>query len=122
MFRELRDFLFRGNVIDLAVAVILAAAFGAVINSLVADILTPLLGIFGVPDFTTWTIQVGSAQLRVGVFLNAVIAFLMVGVALYFFVVKPAQRLRPRKEEAPAGPTEVDLLAEIRDELRARPA
>jgi large conductance mechanosensitive channel len=122
VIKELRDFLFRGNVIDLAVAVIIAAAFVAVINSLVADILTPLLGLLGVPDFSTLTLQVGSATMNVGLFLNAVISFLLVGVAVFFLIVKPADRLRAKPDEAPAGPTEVDLLTEIRDELRGRPA
>jgi large conductance mechanosensitive channel len=122
VIKELRDFLFRGNVIDLAVAVIIAAAFTAVVSSLVADILTPLLGLLGIPDFSTWTIQVGDAEMRIGLFLNAVISFLLVGAAVFFLIVKPASRLRPKVEEAPAGPTEVDLLTEIRDELRQRPA
>jgi large conductance mechanosensitive channel len=122
VIKELRDFLFRGNVIDLAVAVVLGAAFGAIVNSFVADILTPLLGLLGVPDFTTWTITVGSATMRIGLFLNAVISFLLIGVSVFFLIVKPANALKARSEEAPAGPTEVELLAEIRDELRSRPA
>ena len=59
MIKEFRDFLFRGNIIDLAVAVVLGAAFGAIITSLVADIMTPLLGLLGIPDFSTWVITVG---------------------------------------------------------------
>jgi large conductance mechanosensitive channel len=125
MIKELRDFLFRGTVIDLAVAVVIAGAFGAVIASLVGDILTPLLGLLGIPDFSTWTITVGSAELRVGQFLNAVISFLLVGIAIFFLVVKPSQRLsamRTTEEAAAAGPSEIELLTEIRDELRKRPA
>ena len=74
MFKGFREFVFRGNVVDLAVAVVLAGAFGAVITSFVADILTPLLGLLGVPDFTTATVTVGSAEVRYGLFLNALIA------------------------------------------------
>jgi large conductance mechanosensitive channel len=126
MIKELRDFLFRGNIVALAVAVVIAGAFGAVIASLVADIITPLLGIFGIPDFSTWAIAIGSgnppAQLKIGVFLNTVINFLFVAIAIFFFVVKPMQVMegRNKKEEAPAGPTEIELLTQIRDELAKR--
>ena len=127
MIKELRDFLFQGNVAALAVAVVIGAAFGAVINSLVKDIITPLLGIFGLPDFSTWAITIGSgnppAQLMVGVFLNAVINFVVVAIAIFFIVVKPMQIIaaRNKKAEPAAGPTEVELLTQIRDELAKRP-
>ena len=87
-----------------------------------ADILTPLLGLLGVPDFSTWTIPVGTATMRVGLFLNTLISFVLVAVAMFFLIVKPADRMRAKPDEAPAGPTEVELLTEIRDELRGRPA
>lgn len=126
MVREFRDFLFRGNVIDLAVAVVLGAAFGAIVTSLVADILTPLLGILGIPDFSTWTITVGEAEMRIGAFLNTLISFVVIAAAIFFLVVKPMQRLMAARGESlaeqAAGPTEVELLTEIRDELRRRPA
>jgi large conductance mechanosensitive channel len=122
MFKEFRDFLFRGNIVDLAVAVVIGAAFGAVVTSLVADILTPLLGIFGIPDFSTWVIQIGDAEMRIGLFLNSLISFVMIAAAIFFVVVKPMQRMnatmaRKVAEEA-AGPTEIELLTEIRDALR----
>ena len=130
MIGEFRDFLFRGNVIDLAVAVVLGAAFGAIVASLVADIITPLLGILGIPDFSSWVIPVGSgdppAELRIGAFLNTLITFVLIALAIFFLVVKPMQRLASLRDrtlaEAAAGPTEVELLTEIRDELRGRPA
>jgi large conductance mechanosensitive channel len=123
---EFRDFLFRGNIIDLAVAVVLGAAFGAIVTSLVADIITPLLGLLGIPDFSTWVIQVGDAQMRIGAFLNTLISFVLIAVAIFVLIVKPMQRMAALRgkslaEEA-AGPTEVDLLTEIRDELRQRTA
>jgi large conductance mechanosensitive channel len=118
MIREFRDFLFRGNIIDLAVAVVIGAAFGAIVTSLVEDILTPLLGLLGIPDFSTWVIQVGDAQMRIGNFLNTLISFVTIAAAIFFVVVKPAQRLMPKKAAEIAGPTEVELLTEIRDELR----
>jgi large conductance mechanosensitive channel len=124
MIKELRDFLFQGNVIGLAVAVVIAGAFGAVIASLVADIITPLLSAIGLPDFSTWTINIGAnGVLKPGVFLNTIINFLFVAVAIFFFVVKPMQVIaaRNKKEEAAAGPTEIELLTQIRDELAKRP-
>ena len=104
MIQEFRGLLLRGNVVDLAVAVVIGAAFGAIITSLVDDILTPMLGIFGIPDFSTWAIQVGEAEMRVGLFLSTVLAFVLIAAA--------------RASEEDEGPSEVDLLTEIRDELR----
>lgn len=118
MVKEFRAFLFRGNVVDLAVAVVIGAAFTAIVTSLVADIITPLLGILGIPDFSTWVIQVGDAEMRIGAFLNTLISFVIIAAVIFFGVIKPMNRLMPQEEEAPAGPSEVDLLTEIRDELR----
>jgi large conductance mechanosensitive channel len=117
---EFRDFLFRGNIIDLAVAVVLGAAFGAIVTSLVEDILTPMLGIFGIPDFSTWVITVGDAQMRIGAFLNTLISFVLIAAAIFFVVVKPMQRMAARRArpDEETAPTEVDLLTQIRDELR----
>jgi large conductance mechanosensitive channel len=98
VFSGFREFIMRGNVIDLAVAVVIGAAFGTVITSFVADILTPLLGLLGVPDFATATAQVGEAELRYGIFLNALLAFLLVAAAIYFFVVKPINALEARRQ------------------------
>ena len=123
MIKEFREFLLRGNVIDLAVAVVIGAAFAAITTSLVEDILTPLLGLVGIPDFSTWVIDVGDAEMRIGAFLNTLVSFLLIGAATFFLVVKPMNRLaavRSTGEEEEAGPTEVDLLTEIRDELRKR--
>ena len=101
MFKGFRDFILRGDVVDLAVAVVIAVAFGAVITSFVADILTPLLGLIGVPDFSTLTVTVGSAEVRYGLFLNTLISFLLVAAAIYFVVVRPKQAFDARmaKEE-----------------------
>ena len=124
MIKEFRDFLFRGNVIDLAVALVLGVAFGAIVTSLVEDILTPLLGLLGIPDFSSWTIAVGEAEMRIGAFLNTLISFVVIAAVIFFGVVRPMQRLMALRATpaAPAGPTEVELLIEIRDELRKRPA
>lgn len=121
MIKEFRDFLLRGNVVDLAVAVVIGGAFAAITVSLVEDIITPLLGIFGIPDFSTWVIEVGEAQMRIGEFLNTLISFITIAAAIFFLVVKPMNRInamRAKDEEEEEGPSEVDLLTEIRDELR----
>ena len=122
MIKEFRDFMLRGNVVDLAVAVVIGAAFGAIVTSLVEDIITPLLGILGLPDFSTWVIEVGEAEMRIGNFLNTLISFLAIAAAIFFLVVKPMNavnaRLAAAEEEEEEGPSEVDLLTEIRDELR----
>jgi large conductance mechanosensitive channel len=101
MIREFRDFVLRGNVIDLAVAIVIGAAFGAIVSSFVADVLTPLLGILGVPDFTRAVLMVGSAEVRYGLFLNALVSFLLVAAAIFFFVVKPMNRLAAARKTEP---------------------
>ena len=118
MIKEFREFLFRGNVIDLAVAVVIGAAFGAIVTSLVEDVLTPLLGLVGIPDFSTWVIAVGDAELRLGSFLNALISFVLIAAAIFFVVIKPMQRLTWKADAGEAAATEIELLTEIRDELR----
>ena len=109
MLREFRDFVLRGNVVDLAVAFVIGAAFAALMISLVADILTPLLGLLGVPDFAGASVQVGSAEVRYGNFLNAVIAFVLIAAALFFLVVKPMNALAARRK------TEPDVASSTRD-------
>lgn len=101
MIREFRDFVLRGNVIDLAVGIVLGAAFSAIVSSFVADVLTPLLGLFGVPDFRSAVVNVGSAEIRYGLFLNALISFLLVAAAIFFFVVKPMNRLADARRTEP---------------------
>jgi large conductance mechanosensitive channel len=107
MLKEFRDFILRGNVVDLATGVIIGAAFGAVITSLVKDVLTPLLGFFGTPDFSTLNFHAGEATVNVGAFLNALISFLLVATAVFFFIVKPMNALDKfrRAGEPPEPPT-----------------
>ena len=106
MLRGFRDFVMRGNVIDLAVAVVLAGAFGAVITSFVSDVLTPLLGIFGLPNFDELTFTVGDAVVRYGLFLNALIGFVLVAAAIYFVVVRPMERAKGEAAVATKACTE----------------
>ncbi|MFN8535690.1 MAG: large conductance mechanosensitive channel protein MscL [Dehalococcoidia bacterium] len=107
MLKGFREFILRGNVIDLAVAVIIGAAFTAIINSLVQDIITPFLGIFGgIPDFSAWTFTVNNSIFGIGSFINAIIAFIIMAAVIYFFLVMPTNRLMERyKPETPAAPT-----------------
>lgn len=125
MWQGFKGFLMRGNVVDLAVAVIVGGAFGQVVNSLVADVLTPLLGALGgAPEFSA--LKVGPVAL--GKFINALVNFVVVAGAIYFLVVVPMQevqkRLRKEAEATPPAPPEppeeVQLLREILAELRKK--
>jgi len=127
MLAEFKAFLMRGNVVDLAVAVVIGAAFGLVIQAFVADIITPIIAaIFGKPDFSNLTFTINGSVFRYGDFLNSVIAFVAVAAAIFFFVVKPmnvlaARRAAGQEPEAEAAPTvDQQLLMEIRDLLSAR--
>ena len=103
-----KQFILRGNVLDLAVAVIMGAAFGSVVTALVKDLLTPLIAaVVGAPDFSNIAIDVRGSKLLVGDFLNAVISFVMVAAAIYFFIVLPVNSLTARltRGEAPPDPT-----------------
>ena len=108
MLKGFRDFILRGNVVDLAVAVVIGAAFGALITAFVADIITPLIAaIFGQPDFSQLTFTINSSTFRYGAFINAVISFLLIAAAIYFVVVVPMNKLAERRArgQAPADAT-----------------
>lgn len=125
MVKEFRDFILRGNVMDLAVAVVMGVAFAAIINSLVNDILMPVIGaILGGLDFTTLAVTVGSASIAYGKFIQAIINFLLIALAL-FLIIKSVNSVRRRYEKpeevAPAAdPEDILLLREIRDSLKQR--
>jgi len=121
MLQEFRDFLQKGNVVDLAVAVIIGGAFGAIIDSLVNDIFMPLIGILiGGLDFSGLSIQVGNAILHYGAFIQAVVNFLIIAFAM-FLVVRSYNQLRSEEESVlPTPSEEAKLLAEIRDILKQR--
>jgi large conductance mechanosensitive channel len=92
--REFKAFILRGNVVDLAIGVVIGAAFGTVVSSLVENLVTPLTGVFGnLPDFSSLAVSVGRAQLRYGAFVNDLLAFLIVSLVIFFFVVKPLNKL-----------------------------
>jgi large conductance mechanosensitive channel len=123
MLKEFRDFIMRGNVVDLAVAVVVGAAFGAVVASLVNDIITPLITmIFGKQSFVGLTFTINGSVFRYGAFLTAVFTFLTVAAAIFFLVVKPLNALAARRkaqvEPEPEAPGEdILLLTQIRDLL-----
>ena len=108
MARGFREFLLRGNVLDLAVAVVMGAAFGAVVTALVKDLITPLIAaIIGKPDFSAIIFTVNDSKFLIGDFVNAIVSFILIGAAVYFFVVLPMNHLlaRMRRGEAAPDPT-----------------
>nr|WP_294847924.1 large conductance mechanosensitive channel protein MscL [uncultured Sphingomonas sp.] len=140
MLSEFKEFIAKGNVLDLAVAVIIGAAFGKIVTSLTEDIIMPIIGwIFGGIDFSSHFVRLGAipadfkgdaakyadlkaagvAMLGWGEFLTQVINFLIMAFVI-FLLVRQANKLMPKKDEAPAGPTEVELLTEIRDSLKKK--
>ena len=108
MLSGFKQFILRGNVVDLAVGVVIGAAFGAVVSSLTSDLLTPFTAaLVGKPDFSSVVFTVHGAVFKLGNFLNALVSFLLIAAAVYFFVVTPVNALvaRMRKAPAPADPT-----------------
>ena len=101
MLKEFKAFLLRGNVVDLAVAVVIGAAFGAVITSFVANILTPMIAIPGTTDFSNLKFTIGGGTFNYGTFLNDLIAFVLIAAAVFFFVVKPINALMSRLKTEP---------------------
>lgn len=107
MVTEFKQFLLRGNVVDLAVGVIIGVAFGAVVTAFVEGIVTPLIAaIVGEPDFSAIGVTVNDSRLEIGLVLNALISFVSVAAVVFFFIVKPANHLMARsRTEAPVEPT-----------------
>jgi large conductance mechanosensitive channel len=117
MLKEFKAFVFRGNIVDLAVAVVIGLAFGAVISALVADIITPLIAaIFGSHDFSALTFTINGSRFLYGAFINAVISFVLIAAAVFFVVVKPMNAMAARRtKEEPAATTRdcPECLSEI---------
>jgi large conductance mechanosensitive channel len=108
MLQGFKKFLFRGNVVDLAVAVVIGAAFGAVVTSLVTNVFTPLIAaIGGKPDFSNLSVTINHSKVMYGSFLNALISFVMIAAAVYFFIVAPLNTIleRRKKGESPPDPS-----------------
>ena len=123
LIKEFKEFAVKGNVMDMAVGVIIGGAFGKIISSLVDDILMPLIGtIIGGIDFTSLSVTIGEADVKYGTFIQNTVDFIIVAFCI-FLMLKGINKLNRKKEEpeapaAPAGPTQEELLAEIRDLLK----
>jgi large conductance mechanosensitive channel len=120
MLKGFKEFILRGNVVDLAVAVVIGAAFGAVVAAFVADVITPLIAaIFGKPDFGSLMFTINHSTFKYGLFINALIAFVLVAAAVYFAIVVPmnavaARRAKgedPTTKECPECPSEIPIGA-----------
>jgi large conductance mechanosensitive channel len=108
MLKGFKQFVFRGNVLDLAVAVIIGGAFGAVVTALVKDLVTPLIAaIFGKPDFSAIAFTINGSTFLIGDFINAVVAFLLIAASVYFLIVAPVNKITERlsRGQAPPDPT-----------------
>ena len=121
MLEEFRDFLVKGNLVELAVAIVMGIAFGLVIKSLVDNLITPVIGMIGGVNFSGETFSINGSVFRYGQFINDVITFVLTAAAVFFVIVKPVNaimaRIRRPEEVAPDAPTETALLIEIRDLL-----
>jgi large conductance mechanosensitive channel len=118
LLQDFRKFLFKGNIVDLAVAVVIGTAFAALVKALVADLLTPIIAlIFGKPDFGTLSFSINSSHFLYGDFINATITFVSVAAAIFFFVVKPMEEIQksrpddPTTKECPACTSEIPIKA-----------
>jgi large conductance mechanosensitive channel len=124
-YKEFREFITRGNVIDLVVAVVIGLAFTAIVNAIVSGLITPLIGMIGGDDFRNLDFTINGSTFEYGLVINAIIQFLLIAAAVFFFIVKPINVLndRRRRGEEP-DPIELSdeaaLLTEIRDLLRDR--
>ena len=127
MIEGFRKFLLRGNVIDLAVAVVIGAAFTGVVTAIVEGLVTPLIGALGgIPDFSAWTFTINNSQFQIGRVINAILNFVVVAAVIYFLVVQPMnalmERIKRQEEVDPPAPSvEEKLLTEIRDAIKERP-
>jgi large conductance mechanosensitive channel len=123
MVQEFKDFLFRGNIVELAVAFVMGLAFAAVVNSLVENLLMPVIAmIIGKPDFSDLTFTINDAVFRYGVFLTDLIQFIAIAAAVFFFVVKPVQAMLDRMQRTPVEdgmPDEERRHQELLSALRA---
>lgn len=118
MIKGFRDFLLRGNVIDLAIAVVIGGAFGAIVTALVRDIITPIIGAFGgQPDFSSLYFTINNSKFMIGDFLNALVSFVMIGAVIYFVIVIPMNKINTRMKRGekvdPTDKTCPECLSQI---------
>jgi large conductance mechanosensitive channel len=120
MIKEFRDFVLRGNVVDLAVAVVIGAAFGALVSSLVENLITPLIAALGgQPDFGELSFTINESQFRYGAFINAVLSFLIIAAVVFFFVVRPLNALLARMKPGPTVEKETRACPECESDIPA---
>ncbi len=126
MLKEFKDFLLKGNLLEIAIGLVLALAFKTVIDSLVADVITPIIAaIGGQPNFNSLVLDIGDGEIRYGSFLNAIISFVIIGFVLFLIVkafnaMLEAARRQGREDEINEPGEDIVLLREIRDTLRTR--
>ena len=126
MFKDFKAFLMRGNVVDLAVAVVIGAAFSAIVTAVVTGLLTPLIGMIISKDFSEMTFEANGSTFSYGLVIDAIIKFIAYAAVIFFFIVKPMQTIATRRaageptDDTPAPSDEALLLTEIRDLLAAR--
>jgi large conductance mechanosensitive channel len=120
--KEFREFIAGGNLVELAVAFVIGGLFASLVKALVDNILMPIVGIlFGKPNFDqVMILTINDSQIRIGAFLTVAVTVVLTALSIFLFVVKPYNRFRRKVGDAPAAPTQEDLLAEIRDLLAAR--
>lgn len=127
MLKDFKEFLMRGNVVDLAVAVVIGAAFSAIVSAIATGLITPLVGMIISKDFSEMTFEVNGSIFSYGLIIDAVIKFVSYAAVIFFLIIKPMEKLAERRkagavdmEESPVPSDEVLLLAEIRDLLATR--
>ncbi len=106
IFEEFKAFILRGNLVDLAIGIVIGAAFTAVVTALVSDLIMPIVAIPGKVDFSSWTWTVNGSVFRPGAFIDALVAFIIIAIVLFFFVVKPVNTLMALYKPTPAPPAE----------------
>lgn len=122
MIKEFKDFLLRGNIVDLAVAFVMGVAFAAVVNSLVSDLIMPIIAmIIGKPDFSDLTFTINDAVFRYGAFLTALITFVSIALAVFLFVVKPTNAVKARLTSSEeSAPTNEERMVELLEQIAAK--
>jgi large conductance mechanosensitive channel len=123
MLKEFKDFLMRGNIVELAVAFVMGVAFAAVVTSLVNDLIMPIIAmIIGKPDFSGLTFEINDAVFRYGSFLTTVVSFVSIALAVFFFVVKPidAMKARAARGDEPMEPTNEERMVQLLEQIAAK--
>ncbi len=119
--KDFRDFILRGNVVDLAVGIIIGAAFGAVVGAVVKDLITPLIGIFGGFDFSSWYFTVNKSKFLIGDFINVLLTFIIMAAVVFFLVVRPVNALMERFKKPEPDVSDMHDFCRGREDVHGRP-